>query len=127
MEALRPVYDEWAKGNLREGLDLLDPHIVYINRPGLFVTGTCYGLEEMQQWMREFLNQWERYEAHATEFIPNGDTVVVAFRQVAKGAESGIAGEMTSFAVWTFRGGKAIRLEKMADRREALEAAGLSE
>ena len=127
VEALRPIYDEWAKGNLRAGLDLLDPHIVYINRPGLFVTGTCYGLEEMQQWMREFLQQWERYEAHATEFIPNGDTVVVAFRQLATGSGSGAASEMDTFAVWTFRGDKAIRLEKMADRAEALEAAGLSE
>ena len=127
VDALRRVYDEWAKGNLNAGLELLDPHIVYINSPGLFVTGTCYGLEEMQRWMREFLRQWDRYEAHATEFIPNGDTVVVAFRQLATGSGSGIPGEMNSFAVWTFRGNKAIRLEKMGDRREALEAAGLSE
>jgi ketosteroid isomerase-like protein len=126
VEALRRVYDEWANGNMRAGLDLLDPHIVYINRPGLFVTGTCHGLEEMQQWMRDFLKQWDNYEAHATEFIPCGDTVVVAFRQVATGAGSGIASEMESFAVWTFRGDKAIRLEKMADRGEALEAAGVS-
>jgi uncharacterized protein len=127
VEALRRVYDEWAKGNLRAGLDLLDPNIVYVNRQGLFGTGTCYGLEEMQRFMREFLNAWGSYEAHATEFIPHGDTVVVAFRQVGKGSGSGIPSEMNSFAVWTFRGNKVIRLEKMADRREALEAAGLSE
>jgi ketosteroid isomerase-like protein len=127
VEALRRVYDEWARGNMRAGLELLDPHIVYINRPGLFETGTCYGLEEMQRWMRDFLKQWDGYEAHATEFIPAGDSVVVAFRQVAAGAGSGVAGEMETFAVWTFRGDKAIRLEKMSDRREALEAAGLSE
>ncbi len=127
METLRAVYDEWAKGDLTAGLDLLDPHIVYINRPGLFITGTCYGLEEMQRWMREFLGTWDRYEAHATEFIPCGDTVVVAFRQLAMGSGSGVPSEMKSFAVWTFRGQKAIRLEKMSDRREALEAAGLTE
>ncbi len=127
VEALRRVYDEWGKGNLRAGLDLLDANIVYINRPGLFVTGTCYGIEEMKRWMREFLRAWESYEAHATEFIPCGDTVVVAFRQVAMGYGSGIPSEMNTFAVWTFRGLKVIRLEKMSDRREALEAAGLSE
>jgi ketosteroid isomerase-like protein len=127
VEALRPVYNEWAKGNLRAGLDLLDPNIVYINRPGLFVTGSCYGLEEMQRWMREFLSAWDSYEAHATEFIPSGDTVVVAFRQVTIGSGSGVPSEMETFAVWTFRGKKVIRLEKMPDRREALEAAGLSE
>jgi ketosteroid isomerase-like protein len=127
VEVLRLVYDEWAKGNMGAGLDLLDPQIVYINRPGLFVTGTCYGLPEMQRWMRGFLKEWNDYEAHATEFIPCGDTVVVAFRQVATGPGSGIPTEMSAFAVWTFRADKVIRLEKMADRREALEAAGLSE
>jgi len=40
VEVLRRVYDEWAKGNLRAGLELFDPDIVYVNRPGLFVTGT---------------------------------------------------------------------------------------
>src|SRR5688500_2135206 len=124
VEALRPVYDDWAKGNMRAGLDLLDPHIGYINRPGLFVTGTCYGLEEMERWMRWFFKEWDPYEAHATEFIPHGDSVVVAFRQVAVGSRTGIPSETASFAVWTFRGAKAIRLEKMADRREALETAG---
>jgi ketosteroid isomerase-like protein len=127
VEALRPVYDEWARGNMRAGLELLDPHIVYINRPGLFVTGTCYGLEEMQRWMREFLSAWDSYEAHATEFIPGGDTVVVAFRQVATGSGSGVPVDTETFAVWTFRGNKVIRLEKMPERGEALEAAGLSE
>ncbi len=127
VELLRRVYDEWAKGNLSAGLDLLDPHIVYVNRPSLLDSATCYGLEEMQRWMRQFLESWDGHQAHATEFIPHGDTIVVAFRQVAAGSGSGVSGGMDAFAVWTFRGNKAIRLEKMGDRREALEAAGLSE
>jgi ketosteroid isomerase-like protein len=127
VEALRRVYREWAKGNLRAGLDLLDPNIVYINTQGLFGTRTYYGLEELQRFMREFLEQWDTWEAHATEFISYGDTVVVAFRHVATGSGSGIPSEMNSFAVWTFRGNKVIRLETMGDRREALEAAGLRE
>jgi hypothetical protein len=45
---LRCIYDEWAKGNLQPGLELLDPHVVYVNRPGLIEASTCYGLEEMQ-------------------------------------------------------------------------------
>ena len=127
IEALRPIYDEWAKGNLNAGLDLFDPNIVYINSRDLLVSGTCFGLEEMQRWMREFLSAWERYEAHATEFISCGDTVVVAFRQVAVGSGSGVAGEMETYAVWTFRGDKVIRLEKVPNRDEALKAAGRAE
>jgi ketosteroid isomerase-like protein len=124
---LRGIYDEWAKGNLRPGLELLDPHVVYVNRPGLVEATTCYGLEEMQHWMREFLSAWDRYEAHATEFIPSGDSVVVEVRQVAAGRGSGIPAEASLFHVWTFRGSMVIRLESVIDRAEALEAAGLSE
>jgi hypothetical protein len=73
------------------------------------------------------MGQLRGYEAHAPEFIPCAYTVVVAFRQVAVGTGSGVASDMNSFAVWTFRGNKVIRLEKMSDRREAFEAAGLSQ
>src|SRR4051812_37912567 len=126
VEVLREVYREWAKGNVRAGVQLLDPAIVYVNRPGLVEAVTCYGLQEMQQWMRGFLAAWDRYEAHATEFIPAGDSVVVAVDQHASGAGSGAPVDATLYHVWTFRGQTAIRLESIPDRAEALEAAGLS-
>ncbi|MDQ3715768.1 MAG: nuclear transport factor 2 family protein [Actinomycetota bacterium] len=126
VEVLRGIYREWARGNLKAGLDLLDPHVVYVNRPGLVEDATCYGREEMQHWMREFLSAWERYEAHATEFIPAGDSIVVRLRQVAAGRGSGIPIEAEIFHVWTFRGGVVIRLESVPNRNEALATVGLS-
>jgi ketosteroid isomerase-like protein len=127
VEILRGIYNEWATGNVKAGVELLDPHIVYVNRPGVFEVVTCYGLNEMQQWMRGFLSAWREYEAHATEFIPAGDSVVVAVRQTALGIDSGVPVEFNVFHLWTFRGAKIIRLETIADRAEALEAAGLHE
>ncbi len=127
IEVLRGVYHEWAEGNMTAGVELLDPHIVYVNRPGLVEAATCYGLEAMQRWMRDFLTAWDEYSAHATEFIEAGDSVVVSVGQVASGAGSGVPVETVIFHVWTFRGARVIRLESIVDRAEALEAAGLSE
>jgi ketosteroid isomerase-like protein len=127
VETLRAIYHEWAKGNVKAGVELLDPHIVYVNRPGLVEAATCYGLEAMQRWMRDFLAAWDTYSAHATEFIEAGDSVLVAVRQEAVGSGSGVPVETEIFHVWTFRSAQVIRLESIADRDEALEAAGLSE
>jgi len=124
---LRGIYREFAKGNMRASLELLDPHIVYVNRPGFIEAYTCYGLEELQRWTRDFLSAWDSYESHATEFIPAGDSVVVTVRQVAAGHGSGVPVEWVVHHLWTFRGGMVIRLETITDRADALEAAGLSE
>ena len=88
---------------------------------------TCYGLPEMQKWMREFLRLWDQYKAQATEVRAAGDTVWVSVRQTGLGAGSQAPTDMNVFAVWTFRGDKVIRLEKWPDRQKALEAAGMSE
>ena len=127
VEVLRGVYQEWAKGNMKAGADLLDPYIVYVNRPGLVEAATCYGLEAMQRWMRDFLAAWTNYRAHATEFLEAGDSVVVAVQQKAVGVGSGVPVEIEIFHVWTFRAARVIRLESIVERGEALEATGLSE
>jgi hypothetical protein len=53
--------------------------------------------------------------------------VVAAICQRGVGEESGAATELRYFQVWSFRGGKVIRLEGFRERAEALEAAGLRE
>ena len=61
------------------------------------------------------------------EFIDAGDKVVVRSLHKSRGAESGIPVETDIWYVWTAHAGKAVRVDIFNDRREALEAAGLSE
>jgi ketosteroid isomerase-like protein len=56
-----------------------------------------------------------------------GDTVLAETVQHAKGRVSGIEGEISYFILFTFRGGKIVRMESVMHRAEALEALGLSE
>ena len=33
VEVVRRVYDEWGRGNFREGAELYDPHVLLVLRP----------------------------------------------------------------------------------------------
>ena len=95
--------------------------------PDLPDPGTYLGLEALAAYTRGFLEPWSSITIEAEEIIPAGDTVIVALRQHGAGDASGAVTEFRYFQLWTFRGGKAIRIESIRDRAEALEAAGLSD
>ncbi len=63
----------------------------------------------------------------AVKYLDAGDKVVVFHHEVAKGRESGVVVETDTGSVNTIRNGKIVRVRAYMDRRDALEAAGLSE
>jgi len=63
----------------------------------------------------------------ASEVRAVGDTVIASVIQHGKGRASGIEGDSRYFQLFTFRGGKIVRMESVMNEREALEAAGLRE
>lgn len=56
-----------------------------------------------------------------------GDNVVVGSRISARGQGSGVEGEMPQWMVYGVRDGLVVRVDLFESKREALEAAGLSE
>jgi ketosteroid isomerase-like protein len=53
-------------------------------------------------------------------------TIIAAVRQHATGRGSGAETDLRYYQLWSFRGGKVIRLENFRGHADALEAAGLS-
>src|SRR5919109_2904397 len=128
VDLVRAVYDEWGKGNFRAGVDLYDPLALLVQGPGFPEAGAYLGLEGIGEYMRTFLEAWERVTIEAEDLVGAGDSVVAAVVQRAVGKESGAApADLHYFQVWSFRGAKVIRLEVFRDRADALKAAGLSE
>lgn len=126
VEIVRGIYDEWEKGNLRAGVDLFDPDVLFIPGKDLPDSGGCYlGPGGISEFMRGWLKAWTAITITADEFIEAGDSVVVAVRQRGVGKQSGAPAELPYFQVWSFRGRSIIRLQQFADRAEALEAVGL--
>ena len=128
VEIVRRVYAEWKLGNMRAGVELFDPEIVFESfMPDSRERVVFHGPEGVEAFMREFLTEWRDYRLVGEEFREVGSKVFVAGHQAATGRQSGVAVEGPTFSIWTFRGGKVVQLLFDPDRRKALEAAGLSE
>jgi ketosteroid isomerase-like protein len=125
--AVRGVYERFSEGDFRATLDVVDPLVLFVVGGGFPEAGTYLGVESLAEYTREFLEPWARITIEAEEITGAGDSVVAAVRQRGVGSESGAATEFRYFQVWSFRGGKVIRLENFRGRGEALEAAGVRE
>jgi ketosteroid isomerase-like protein len=121
VETVRGIYDEWARGTFRAGVELFDSQVMFVE--GIGPDGGVYvGVEAVRSFMREFLGAWAQVTIEAQELISAGDTVVVHAHQRATGTAEGVPGEIHYFQVWTFRGERVIRLDNVPDRERALAA-----
>ena len=128
IEAVRAVYEEWGNGNFRAGIDLYDPKVMLVQSAEFPEPGSYLGLKGIGQYMRTFLEAWEKLTIEAEDLVDVGDSVVAAVVQRGIGKGSGAApAELRYFHVWSFRAGSVIRLDVLRDRAAAFEAAGVRE
>jgi ketosteroid isomerase-like protein len=127
VQAVRGVYERWSSGDFQASLNLLDPLALLVLRPGFPDAGTYPGVERIVEYTRGFLEAWTRIAIEAEDVTDAGESAVAAVRQRGVGGTSQAATELRYYQVWSFRGGKVIRLENFRERSEALEAVGLSE
>ena len=80
----------------------------------------------MRDFWAEFAALWESFRLEIHEFIDAGDQVVTPFTNHLRGRE-GIELEGRGAWVWTIRDALIVQVCLYQERREALEAAGLSE
>jgi ketosteroid isomerase-like protein len=121
---VRSVYERWSEGDFTTH-DVYDPNVVLVMRPEFPDAGVYVGTEGIGRYTRGFLEPWSRITIEAEEIMLAGDSVVVAVKQRGTGTTSGAVTELRYFHVWSFRGGKAIRIESVRERGEALAAVGL--
>lgn len=126
VEALRPVYGKWARGNFRAGAELFDPQVTMVMN-ATPDPATYQGAKAVSEYMRDFLKQWQRYTIEATEMLSSGNKVLVIGMQRAVAKASGVELELATHTVWTFRDGRVVHMHWTLDRQEALEVAGLQQ
>jgi ketosteroid isomerase-like protein len=127
IEAIRAVYGRWSEGDFDASVGLFDPGVVLVLRRDFPEAGTFVGAEAIAAYTRRLLEAWTRLTIEADEIIAAGDSVLAEVVQSGAGSASGAATEFRYFQLWTFRGGKVIRIESIRERAEALAAAGLNE
>ena len=127
MEVVRQIYEAWATGDFRARVGDLDRHVVLVIGSDFPEFGVFVGPEGIRDYMHRFLDQWERLTIEAKELTAVGDTVLAEVVQHGRGRASGVEGDNQYFQLFTFRGGKIVRMESIMSKGEALEAVGLSE
>jgi uncharacterized protein len=126
VEALRPVYEEWGRGNWQPRFDVYAEDMEWgwsDEFPGL--AGVSRDPETRSSRVREWLSPWEDWRCEAEEFIASGEFVVVLTRYTGRGKGSGVAVDTRGAHVWKLRDGRVIRLEVFSSRERALAAAGI--
>jgi ketosteroid isomerase-like protein len=126
IEIVRSMMDEWAHGRFAAGADDLDAEVQFIVRPDFPSYVSCVGPAEVDRYMRGFLEEWTDYSIRADELRAYGDTVLVSILQRGTGRSSGAFTEQRSYMLFTFRGGRIIRIESILRESDALEAVGAS-
>jgi ketosteroid isomerase-like protein len=129
VETVRGIYAEWERGRFYAALPQFDPEITFETfMPDATENVVVQGLDQIEAFMRDWFGQWRDYRIIGEEFRPVGrDQVFVAGRQAGTGVHSGAEVESPGFTVWTFRGGKIVKLLSHYDRAQALQAVGLAE
>jgi ketosteroid isomerase-like protein len=124
VDALRPIYDEWARGNFRPRFDVYAPEMEWgwsDEFPGL--ERVAIDPADRSVRLEEWLSEWDDWRCEAEEYIAEGESVVVLTRYRGSGKESGASVDTTGAHVWTLRDGMVVRLEVYSNREKALEAA----
>jgi ketosteroid isomerase-like protein len=103
---------------------------IEIRNPASFPNrGPYRGHEGVDEWM---VDTWEvidelHFEVDEIIDVGDGETVVSVQRTMGRTRHMQLDTDVEWAAVWTIRGGKALRAQGYMTKAEALEAAGLSE
>jgi ketosteroid isomerase-like protein len=130
VEVVKRCWDAWIRGDLNTLFENFDPAVEWdtTNFEGWPEDEVYHGHDGVRRFFEEWLASWERYEAGVEEYLDvDGDRVLVLCWQRGFGPGSHVPVEMDFAQLCTLRRGLVCRFEAYSDRREALEAVGLSE
>ncbi len=120
---LRPIYEEWSRGNWRPYFDLYDPEMEWgwsDEFPGL--GGVYKDPRDPNPRVHAWLSGWKHWRAEADEYVEHGDYVIVLATYHGQGKGSGVEIRQEGAHVFKLRDGKVVRLEIFASRARAIEA-----
>ena len=121
---LERVYADWARGDFWR-TDVFAPDVEFVYSSDFPDPAVFRGIEEMAQGWGRWLQEWDDVRMEAERFVDLDPLVLVDIILSGTGKTSGAPLQVPAANLWTFRAGKAVRLEAYAGRESARVAAGL--
>ena len=126
MEIVRAAYDAYNRRDLDAALKHAAPECELDWTSAVGPQRGVYRLDQMRAFFVDFLDAFESTRVEPDEFIEAGDQVVVPQTGHLRGRD-GIEVTARVTLAWTLREGAIVRICLYQQKREALEAVGLSE
>jgi uncharacterized protein len=123
VEVVRRLFAAFDNQDWATALGFFDPTVEW-SAAG---QGTQRGPEGVVTSLAEWFEPWEEHEVEAEEFADAGDQVLVVVRLTGRGASSNLEIDQRFFQLYSVRNGKITRMVEFVTRKQALEAAGLSD
>jgi ketosteroid isomerase-like protein len=108
-------------------LDWLDPEVEWVEDQRYPGAQTFRGPSGVQRSIEKWWDAWSEITMQVEEVIDLGDHVVMAGKTIARGHDSEVVLTGSFGGVYEFRAGKAVRVQVLGGRDEALQAVGLAE
>jgi ketosteroid isomerase-like protein len=114
----------WREGRMEDALRGLEDDFEWVvpNHPEGAVR---HGADSVMEFFREWVEPWDDFgiEWELQEAGPDAALAIIDMH--GRGRVSGVPAEMRFFQLWTFRDGRAVRMEMFNDEDDARRAAGL--
>ena len=127
VDVVRGMYGAWNRGDYEAAEQAFDAEVEIELRLGTEMDRTYRGRDEFVKNLRSFWGTFSDVGSEPAHFATSGDEVLATVRHHGRGRGSGAEVRMTSWQVFTVRGGRIVRFRDFHSRDEAFEAAGLSE
>ena len=127
VEIVRRAFAALEQGGGDAMLEFCSPEIEYRVRRDLPDARTYQGHDGVRELAADWQRVFEDFRLGPEELIDAGDSVVGMMRISGRGAASGVEAGNLYAAVCELRDGRMWRISDYPTRREAFDAAGLSE
>ena len=125
-EALEVLLDQ-AFNSRRFDPELLAENVEWVNPHDAVEPGTRRGADEFNKAIASVFATWDDVQFETERVIDNGDQVIALGELCGQLHASGMAVRAPHGQIWTFRGGRVVRMQWFNSHRETLEAAGSAE
>jgi hypothetical protein len=124
-EQLKKAYAAFNRNDIPATVESLDPQIEWIEPREFPGGGTYHGHAGVEAYLSQSRADWAEGRSEPERFIVAGDKIIVFVHARVRLRDSSVWHDTRLADVFTFRNGKATEMRAFADRRQALEWAGV--